>query len=230
MAKIRAVIFDMFNTLVEDGDSYWMSTFDHIVYDQGLNISGEDLRNEWIVFDEEYRSVRGKEESPFYTYNQAWIASFSKVFEELGLDGDANSSITTIVDDMTQRPMFADTLSCLKQLTPIYRTAVLSNADDRFLYPVVDRIEVEFEEIMSSEKARCYKPGPKIFWDMIDRLQIFPDECLYVGDRQFEDVQGPKEIGMLTAWINRSQIPMDLTLIPPDHTIKNLLQIIDLLA
>lgn len=178
MAKIQAVIFDMFNTLVEDGDSYWMSTFDHIVYSQGLNISGQDLRNEWIVFDEEYRSVRGKEDSPFYNYNQAWISSFRGVYEELGLDGDANASITTVVDDMSQRPMFADTLSCLRQLTPIYRTAVLSNADDCFLYPVADRIEVEFEEIMSSEEARCYKPSPKIFWDMIDRLQILPDECL----------------------------------------------------
>ena len=94
----------------------------------------------------------------------------------------------------------------------------------------MDRIQVEFEEIMSSEEAHCYKPSPRVFWDMIDRLQILPDECLYVGDRQLEDVQGPKEIGMLTVWINRSQTPMDLTLIPPDHTVENLLQIIDLLA
>ena len=50
MAKIQAVIFDMFNTLVEDGDSFWMSAFDDIVYNQGLNISGRDLRNEWIVY------------------------------------------------------------------------------------------------------------------------------------------------------------------------------------
>ena len=144
--------------------------FNGIVYNQGLNISGRDLRNEWIVYDEKYRSIRGKEESPFYTYNQAWISSFSSVYEELGLCGDTNSSITTIIDDMTQRPMFADTLSCLKQLTPIYRTAVLSNADDRFLYPVVDRIQVEFEEIMSSEEASCYKPRPKIFWDMLSEV------------------------------------------------------------
>lgn len=49
-------------------------------------------------------------------------------------------------------------------------------------------------------------------------------------DRQLEDVQGPRAIGMFTAWINRAQIPIDPTLIPPDYTIGNLLQIIDLLA
>ena len=230
MTKIRAVIFDMFNTLVEDGDSYWMSTFDHIVDNQGLNISGRDLRNEWIIFDEEYRSIRGKDEFPFYSYNQAWISSFSKVYEQLGLDADTNSSIKTIIDDIGQKPMFADTISCLRQLAPAYRIAVLSNADDRFLYPVVDRMEVQFEEIMASEEARCYKPSPKIFWDMLGRLQISPDECMYVGYRQLEDVQGPREIGMLTAWINRGQTPLDPTLISPDYTIRNLLQIVDLLA
>jgi FMN phosphatase YigB (HAD superfamily) len=137
-----------------------------------LNISGQDLRNEWVVFDQEYIFILGKKDRPFYSYNQSWILSFGKVYERLDSDADTYTSITTIIDDMTHRPLFCDTLSCLRLLMSSYRIAVLSNSDDRVLYPVVNRLEVKFDEVMSSEEAYCYKLSPKIFHDMLARLQV----------------------------------------------------------
>ena len=51
-----------------------------------------------------------------------------------------------------------------------------------------------------------------------------------MGDRQLEDVEGRRTIGIRTAWINRDQVPLDPTLMLPNCTIGNLLRVIDLLA
>ncbi len=35
------------------------------------------------------------------------------------------------------------------------------------------------------------------------------EESVYVGDRMFEDVHGPQQVGMRAIWIPHSEIPLD---------------------
>ncbi len=59
---------------------------------------------------------------------------------------------------------------------------------------------------------------------------MIPEETVYVGDRQLEDVQGASQVGMTTVWINRSGEALDHKLPRPDYQVKNLLEIPGLLA
>jgi len=229
MAKIKAVVFDMFNTLVEDGDSYWDQTFEHIVERQGLALSGSDLRREWRLIDEQYRSKRGVAGWPFYTYRESWEKSFQTVYSDVCSEGNVEFSIEIIISDMVQRPLFSETVRALESIGLKAGISVLSNADDIFLGPVVSRIGQSFDCVISSESSRCYKPNAKIFNDITEQLRVRPEELLYVGDRQWEDVHGPKLFGMATAWINRDQIPQDPDLSEPDHIINNLFQVSELI-
>ena len=163
MAKIKAVVFDMFNTLVEDGDSYWDQTFEHIVERQGLALSGSDLRREWRLIDEQYRSKRGVAGWPFYTYRESWEKSFQTVYSDVCSEGNVEFSIEIIISDMVQRPLFSETVRALESIGLKAGISVLSNADDIFLGPVVSRIGQSFDCVISSESSRCYKPNAKIF-------------------------------------------------------------------
>jgi putative hydrolase of the HAD superfamily len=126
---------------------------------------------------------------------------------------------------MGQRPIHPDALPALEKLQGEYRIGVLSNADDRFLDPVVQRLGVPFEAVLSSEAARCYKPHPQLFRQMLGQMDLDPQETVYVGDRQYEDVQGAGEAGMITVWINRDRDFPDPSLPIPDHCIGSLLEI-----
>ena len=229
MAKIKAVVFDMFNTLVEDGDNYWERTFEHIVQHQGLNLSGEALRREWRLIDEQYRSKRGLDGWPFHTYRDCWQKSFETVYSNIGSDGNVETSIGIIISDMVQRPLFPETVAALRSICDKVTISLLSNADDAFLIPVVDRIGQFFDYVISSESSRCYKPSAQIFNDVTEKLRVRPDQILYVGDRQWEDVHGPKLFGMAAAWINRDHISKNPNLYQPDHLITNLYEVKELI-
>ncbi len=64
---------------------------------------------------------------------------------------------------------------------------------------------------------------------MLRRLGAAPQECLYVGDRQLEDVKGAGGVGMVTVWLNRPRSETDPELPAPDHQINSLLEIPELL-
>jgi putative hydrolase of the HAD superfamily len=51
--------------------------------------------------------------------------------------------------------------------------------------------------VFSSEVGKR-KPHPAIFEAMLERLDVAPEDALFVGDRRLEDVQGAKALGMTT--------------------------------
>jgi 2-haloalkanoic acid dehalogenase type II len=225
MPEVTTVIFDMFNTLVQDGEEYWYASFERIVKEQRLNISARKLREEWSSGDQRFRDTRTREGAPFQTYTEAWHQSFSRVFSSLRLPGDAAGAVSIVLEDMGQRPIHPETLEALEIIQGRWRIALLSNADDGFLDQVVGRLGSPFEVMLSSEGARCYKPRPVLFQEMVCRLSIAPEEAVYVGDRQFEDVQGAIRAGMRAVWINRDNTAPDPKLPAPHHQVKSLLEI-----
>ena len=110
-----------------------------------------------------------------------------------------------------------------------YKIAIASNADNDFLHPVVDRINANLETVVSSEDVGSYKPMPDIFNETLSRLDMDPSEVLYVGDRQYEDVEGPMSIGMKAVWINRKKELLDGNLISPYAEISDLTGLLDVL-
>lgn len=52
--------------------------------------------------------------------------------------------------------------------------------------------------VLSSEVGKR-KPHPAIYAAATDALDVSPEDCLFVGDRRYEDVRGPAELGMRTA-------------------------------
>jgi putative hydrolase of the HAD superfamily len=105
----------------------------------------------------------------------------------------------------------------------------LSNADDGFLLPNLELLEVGFDTVLTSEQAQIYKPRLELFQLMLEQLGVTPEETVYVGDRQLEDVKGPSEAGMHPVWINRNKRPLDPDLPTPPHQISSLFELPKLL-
>ena len=59
---------------------------------------------------------------------------------------------------------------------------------------LAERLDAAF---FSSEIGKR-KPHPAIFEATLAKLEVAPEEALFVGDRRYEDVRGAKELGMTT--------------------------------
>ena len=225
MSRITTVIFDMFNTLAEDSEAHWLASFGRIVQEQDLKIEALDLRREWAVGDQEFRERRANGHATFESYYDAWLNCFKQTFSELGLNGDAVGAVDTVLEDLGRRPIPVETVQTLPVLQEKCRLAVLSNADDRFLDPVIHRLGVNFAAVLSSEAARCYKPRPELFHAILRRLEVAPEDAVYVGDRQFEDVHGAGQAGLRSVWLNRDNVSLDTNLPTPDYHVASMLEI-----
>lgn len=219
----------MFNTLVLDDPVRWDTTFREIVLEQELDISADRLWEVWIEAGKDFRRDRIRAGAPFQTYQQAWRNGFARAFNILGLPGDPEAAVGKAISDLTRRTSFPETAQALKVIQGTWRTAILSNADDSFLLPNLERLGLDFEVVLSSESARSYKPMPDMFLTMIRRLGVNPEETVYVGDQQLEDVQGPAGVGINSIWINRRGVALDPQLPKPACQIKSLMELPGLL-
>lgn len=62
-------------------------------------------------------------------------------------------------------------------------------------------------DVYSSE-IDVVKPHPEAFAAALQAVGATAPRAVYVGDRLFEDVHGPQQIGMRAIWIPHSDIPL----------------------
>jgi HAD superfamily hydrolase (TIGR01549 family) len=109
-----------------------------------------------------------------------------------------------------------------------YRLGVVSNFD---YTPTVRRILTDggilgrFETVVVSDAVGWRKPRPDIFERALADMRVGAGECLFVGDRPDIDVAGAKGIGMAAAWLNVQRAPLPPGLPCPDLDLGGLVEL-----
>ena len=234
MSKITTVLFDMYETLAVNNTGLWVETFAGICQKQELAIPGDELYREWKALEMGFRQDRlnlaePEKSPPFKSYEEAWRDCFISVFSKLGLRGDADAASRDTVRDMGLRDPYTDALEALPLIQSRWKTGLLSNADDGYLLPVLERTGWEFEAVLSSEGALAYKPHPGPFHQILGMMGVAAGDALYVGDTLYDDVLGAQSVGMQAAWINRHGATLDPKMPSPDFEVSSLTQLPELL-
>ncbi len=63
-------------------------------------------------------------------------------------------------------------------------------------------LDVYFEHIFSSESTQSKKPEAKFFNHVLSHYQLDPEKTLIIGDNPYTDIQGAKNMGIHSLWIN----------------------------
>ena len=233
--RIQAVVFDAFDTLFINREARWGDCFPRICKEQSLPIEPDALLQAWLSAGSECRRKTLNSEDPsitqpFITYRDLWYDSFVEAFHHLGVTGNAEEAVRYLIQDHSTRSAFPETLSVLKHLGQQVLIAVLSNADDAFLYGVLNHhgLANSFNVVLSSEEARWYKPHSEIFVRLLERLGTSPEATLMVGDNLVSDIYGSHVVGMPGAWINRYGESMDGPVKPTYelHSLEELIPIV----
>ncbi|MQF82807.1 HAD family hydrolase [SAR202 cluster bacterium AD-802-E10_MRT_200m] len=229
MSSIKAVVFDIYETLAFNGPNLWLNSFRKICESQNLFVEENILWERWISLERKFRLRRLDLETmelqrPFESYEQAWRSCFVQVFEEMHLQGDPIAATEICIRDLGMRPIYPDVLSTLEYIQAKCKIGALSNADSSFFYPFLrfHGIEGKFSALQCSEDVQAYKPHPSIFKKILESLSVLPGEAIQIGDTLNEDVLGAQLIGMKAVWVNRSGRARDVNLPVPDFEIKEL--------
>ncbi len=130
------------------------------------------------------------------------------------------------------RKVYADTKSTLAALQELsIRMGIISNTTTPVFMKHFERkslgLDSYFEFSIYSSEFPFRKPHPSIFKLALERLDLPPEETLFVGDDLTADVGGAMRVGMCTAWLNRDGIVNNKD-IQPNYEIRSLQEILEL--
>lgn len=185
---IKAVIFDMFETLVTlfEGRTYFS---ENIVQDLGLPMN--TFRKAWHSNEKE-RTI-GK-----YSMKEGVVLTLKTVgaWSEENVELVIRKRREALVDTFSAIPQVSiELLKTLhqKRLKVGLITNTFSDECELIkqspLYPLFD------VALISYETGLC-KPDPQVYQLMIEKLNVKAEECLYVGDGGSRELFGAREAGM----------------------------------
>ena len=139
------------------------------------------------------------------TYRARQLGTIEAYFRGLGLDDQAVADCLELRSDFTRNALVPregaiETLDELKQrgfkrgLISVCSSDVEEAWDETALAPHLD-------DVVLSCTVALSKPDPRIYELACERLQVTPDECLFVGDGANDELAGAERVGMRTVCI-----------------------------
>ena len=103
------------------------------------------------------------------------------------------------------------------------KTAILSNGSPEMLNSAVksSNLYEVINEIISVETVKIFKPDAKVYSQVENVLGCSKSEVLFVSSNGW-DIAGASNFGFKTAWVNRSQDPIDRLPHKPNHILEDL--------
>ena len=207
MARIRAVTFDLWNTLltgtpgaVEIRSRFWRE----VIVERGLDI-GDDLLHGTLSmlptrFDEEWRA--GRQYGPTEALADCFTAFGDRLASE---DRDALAAAFEAASYELKVAPVADAADVLSAVAATgVAVGIISDTNlavGRHLRTYLDqhRILQHVTFAAFSDEVGVYKPDPAIFRAALDGLGIDdPTTVAHVGDLMRTDVAGARAMGMVT--------------------------------
>jgi 2-haloacid dehalogenase len=211
--KPRAFLFDAYGTLF-DINSMGPQDDNSITGDLRV-LSGlwrqKQLEYTWL------RSLMGRYED-FWDVTQAALRSALRQ-----LDIDANApQLDSLMHAYLFPSVFPDVRPALETLNgaPL---AILSNGSPKMLASAVrhNGLESFFEEIISVDSVRTYKPSPRVYALGTETLGLPAREILFISSNWW-DAAGAKAFGYNVCWCNRSTAGMEFPGCSPDVMVPRL--------
>ncbi len=236
---VSVVFFDLGYTLINfEGDFHQVLSDSYLALAESLVRSG--IQIDPMVFSSKFEQTiseyyRTREidliERPVESYLNQTLCDF-------GYSTLPDEIIQKALTDMYQFSesfwhLEPDAITTLKTLKGSgYQLGLITNAanapDSNRL---IDKFQLRdfFEVILISAEEKIRKPDTRIYSRALQRLKIFPDQAVMVGDTLTADILGAQNSGMHAIWIKRrADRPENhnlLTTIQPDAVIDTLTEL-----
>jgi 2-haloacid dehalogenase len=100
-------------------------------------------------------------------------------------------------------PPFPDSAAALARLHERFTLGVITNCDDDLFAASEEKLGLKFDQVVTAQQARRYKPNPRGFELMFERVGLPTSRILHVAQSLFHDHVPAKRLGLTTVWVER---------------------------
>ena len=194
-SRYEVLTFDCYGTLI-NWEAGILATLHRVLSAHGKKMDDATLLK--LYGDFEQHSEQGK----FRPYREVLESVVLQFANELKFTPTAEQ-VRSLPDSLPTWKPWPDTVAALRQLKTRFRLAILSNVDDDLFAETRPQLEVDFDEVITAQQAKAYKPSLKLFELALSRIQAPAHRVLHVGQSIYHDVIPAQALGLATVWVNR---------------------------
>jgi 2-haloacid dehalogenase len=192
----EAITFDCYGTLIDWEGEIQRFFAQLLVARQRTDIDARALQRHWEAVQFQY--IQG----PYQPYRQVLRATMKVAFEDFKLSY-SHEDVELFASSMGQWRPFPDTHDALRVLQKYVKLVLITNTDDAIIAETEKQIGIPFDEIITAEQAKAYKPAYTGFHLARQRLGLEVKDIWHAGFGFKYDIIPAHELGYTTIWINR---------------------------
>jgi len=220
---ISALVFDAYGTLF---DVHSVGRLAEELFPG----KGARLSSAWRVKQLEYTWLRSLMQR-YEDFSRVTLSSLEWACESLAIELEEPAR-RALLDEYRRLAVFPEVPAALERLAAVKPLAILSNGHPDMVNAVVDHngLRERFRGgVLSVHPARVYKPEPSVYRLAEEQLGV-PRALMGFVSSNGWDAAGAKTFGFRVFWVNRGAMPVERLGVRPDWTIKDLSQLVELVA
>ncbi|HOH53260.1 MAG: HAD family hydrolase [Fervidobacterium sp.] len=112
-------------------------------------------------------------DKPFEYWAEKFTYFYENIFDQVESVIEPNLKLTNLIKSTNQKLVFASN-PLFPEIATVKRIKFAGLSPDNFVY------------VAHMENCRFAKPNPMFFKDIMDKLNILPQECVMIGDSEFD--------------------------------------------
>jgi putative hydrolase of the HAD superfamily len=228
LLTIKAVFFDMGNTLVRYDYGLPEEVFQRVLISLGISRSLDDTEKAFLNAEKEAEDINLLASMGKMKRDEFWHKWDSLVLKHLGIaehEELAKSFTHSKWMDFVDSTLYPEVKEVLLELKRRgLKVGLISNGYEEEIDFILEKVNLEketFDIIIGVDTIKKIKPNPDIFKYAINKLDVKPEEAIFVGDNVEADYKGAENAGIHALLIDRAENrQIDL------RTIKNLKELL----
>ncbi|OHZ03477.1 haloacid dehalogenase type II [Salinicola sp. MIT1003] len=199
LTDFTTLTFDVYGTLI-DWESGIVAGLQPLLQRSELGLN----RDQVLEAHARHESTQQRY-TPHLQYRLLLAVVYKRLAEEWGVSVSHDECLA-YGDFVKQWPAFADTAEALAYLKQHYKLVVLSNVDNESFAYSQRKLGVEFDAVYTAEDIGSYKPSPRNFDYMLEKLGergIDKSQILHTAESMFHDHQPANRHDLANCWIYR---------------------------
>ena len=198
-SDFKVMSFDCYGTLI-DWESGLFAALAPLLAQLGSRVDRGRALEAFAEFESHQQA-----ETPTTLYSDLLAAVYRRLARDWGVAA-SDEECRRFGRSIPDWPAFPDTVEALRYLKQRHKLVILSNVDRTSFAASNKRLGVAFDAIYTAEDIGSYKPDPRNFAYMLERLKAQGYErcdILHVAQSLFHDHAPADAAGLTSVWIDR---------------------------
>jgi 2-haloacid dehalogenase len=196
--RFEALTFDCYGTLI-DWENGILTALRPVLEAHGVGVEEEEG-----LLESFGRHETAIEAGEYLPYREVLARVLGRLGDERGFS-PTEEEVSAFASSVGEWQPFDDSPPALTALGRCFRLGAITNCDDDLFARSAERLGVDFDWVVTAERARAYKPSRRNFVLAFETIGLPPERILHVAQSLFHDHVPAKELGLATVWVDRRE-------------------------